>query len=145
MTRDELLAEVERRQHVRLNRAMMVADLKDALGDAKPAQPSPWAHVPLHTLFERDGNTTLVRGDGRVESGHEPHHGSKSGACVLISPQTGFWWCRSCGKKGDAVVYVMQRDGISYSKAAKLLAAEFGAPKTKTGWKPIRLVWTVPL
>jgi len=143
MTPDALQAEVERRQQARLNRSTLITDLSNGLGEAKPSQPSPWAHVPIHTLFEADGNTVIVRGDGRVESGHEPHHASKSGACVLITPRTGFWWCRSCGKRGDAIAYVMQRDCISYSKAAELLAAEYGAPKT--GWKPRRLVWTVPL
>lgn len=145
MTRDELLAEVERRQRARLDRSVLLFDTDEASNTSKPAPPSPWAHIPIHTLFERDGNTIRVRGDGRVETGHEPHHSSKSGACVLINPKTGFWWCRSCGKKGDAVAYIMQREGISYNKAAELLAAEFSAPKAKAGWKPKRQVYVVEL
>jgi len=143
MTPDALQAEVERRQQARLNRSTLITDLSSALDEAKPSQPSPWAHVPLRALFEANGNTMLGRGDGRIESGHEPHHASRSGACVLITPQTGFWWCRSCGKRGDAVAYVMQRDGTSFRKAAELLTAEYGAPKT--GWKPRRRVWVVDL
>ena len=58
--------------------------------------------VDLATLFAEAGNRVRERSNGTLETGHEPHHHSKSGTCVLIVPATGRWFCRSCQRAGDA-------------------------------------------
>lgn len=103
---------------------------------------SRWAHVPLAQLFEAFGNALHVRADGRVESGHEPFHGSKSGSCVLITPESGHWWCRSCNERGDAIRLVMRVNDWSYREAAGWLSAHFGPRELP---RPMRPTVTAPL
>ena len=120
---DAIQAEVARRQAERLNKAV-----GRARADAAE-RPSAWAHVPLVKLFQADGNLISERGTGLVETGHQPHHGSKSGRCVLIDPTRGRWWCRGCRRSGDAAAYVMAKYGCTFREAAERIAAEYGVPK----------------
>jgi hypothetical protein len=122
MRADAVAVEVARRQQQRLAEATLLPKV------VNPGGRSPWAHVPLAKLFEADGNATMERRGGLVESGHQPHHGSKSGRCVVISPKTGYWWCRGCRRSGDAVAYVMAKHGYSYRQAAAWLAERHGPP-----------------
>ena len=101
-----------------------------------PPRPSRWAHVPLADLFAEQGNRLHRRGDGRIESGHEPIHGSRSGRCVLIDPLLGRWWCRSCRRGGDAAGLVMDIHGCGYRQAAARLAAQHGPPSaSRPDWR----------
>jgi len=36
----------------------------------------------------------------------------------------GRWWCRGCGRHGDAIDYVRQRDGLSYAEALAALGLQ---------------------
>lgn len=87
---------------------------------------SRWAHVPLVSLFAEAGNEVVARAGGRSETGHEPLHRSSSGRCVVIDPDRGVWWCRSCRKGGDAATLVMQGHGWSYRRACAWLTETFG-------------------
>lgn len=113
---------VAERQRVNLARA------REHPHTATPAWPSCWAHVSLADLFEKSGNVVHHRGDGRAECGHEPHHASKSGGCVLLDSATGRWWCRSCGQRGDAATFVTSLHGWTYRQAAAWLTQHYGAP-----------------
>jgi DNA primase len=113
---------VAQRQHERLTRAQRCSH-------DTPARPSPWQHVPLVDFFAND-NTIYSRSDGRLECGHEPHHGSKSARCVLVDPSTGRWYCRSCRRGGDAASFVMALNGWSYRQAAEWLTTQYGAAPT---------------
>jgi hypothetical protein len=96
---------------------------------------TPWAHVPIATLFA-EHNPLARRPDGTVRCGHEPFHGSRSGRCVIIWPSTGYWWCSSCRTGGDAVTYVMARDGCVYAAAVQWLGERYGFPKSwQPGWR----------
>src|SRR5439155_799434 len=101
-----------------------------AVAAPNPAQgrASRWAHVPLTTLFEEQGNRLFPRPGGLYESGHEPMHGSKSGRCVFIEPAAGRWWCRSCRQGGDAASFVMTLNGWNYARAARWLTERYGSP-----------------
>ncbi|HLZ71456.1 MAG TPA: hypothetical protein VKV26_16260 [Dehalococcoidia bacterium] len=90
--------------------------------------PSRWAHVPLAELFEATGNTVRPHGRGRLDCGHEPLHGSKSGRCVIIDPSAGRWWCLSCRRSGDAASFLMALHGWPYRRAAPWLSARYGPP-----------------
>jgi hypothetical protein len=83
--------------------------------------------VPLGDLFEQGGNVLHEKHDA-IATGHEPIHSSKSGACVVIWPAAGRWWCSSCRTSGDAVTYVMQMFGSAYGEAAAWLEQRYGPP-----------------
>jgi DNA primase len=84
--------------------------------------------VPLEELFA-PYNPVYARGDGKVECGHEPFHGSKSGRCVLIDTAAGRWWCRSCCQSGDAAAFIMATKGWTYVQAAQWLEERYGPPR----------------
>jgi DNA primase len=55
-------------------------------------------------------------------------HGSRSGTCVVAWPETGRWWCSSCGRSGDAAGFVMAALGVKYPAAAEWLTTRYGPP-----------------
>jgi hypothetical protein len=113
-------------------------------GPGAASRRSAWAHVPLAELFAEQGNYIYPGGDTRADTGHEPFHRSLSGRCVLLDPAAGRWWCRSCGRGGDAARFVTELRGCSHAEAAAWLAERFGPPNTKAGrWRPRRLFETV--
>src|SRR5215470_10187879 len=64
-----------------------LAHLHEPLGKRGPSQTNSsrnrWPHVPLAALLEEAGNSPR-RSGGRMVSGHESVHGSKSGTCVSV-------------------------------------------------------------
>jgi hypothetical protein len=120
---DPLDREVARRLAGQLPRAK--ARTPESAGDARPR--SRWAHVDLTDLFAHFGNPVRLAGE-RLKSGHEPVHGSRSGTCVVAWPETGRWWCSSCGRSGDAAGLVMLALGVKYPAAAEWLTARYGPP-----------------
>jgi hypothetical protein len=82
----------------------------------------------LIALFEQAGNTVHTRSSGDADSGHEPLHHSKSGACVWITSAAGRWYCRSCKRSGDAIAFVREVNGWSYRHACISLLEQFGPP-----------------
>ena len=115
---DHLAAEVARRQRARLERSSRV----------RSGAASPWKHVPVARLFEREGNALLSLRDGTVETGHQPFHGSNSGRCVSIAPDAGLWYCRGCRRGGDAATLLMALTGEPYRRVARTLAEQYGPP-----------------
>lgn len=92
---------------------------------ASEMPPSRFRFVPLADLFQKAGNP--VTGHGRkLVCGHQPFHGSSSGTCVAITPETGRWYCFSCRQFGDAASLVMALRGWDYRTAARWLRAEYG-------------------
>ena len=115
---DDVAAEVARRQRARLERS----------SGARSRAASPWKHVPVARLFEREGNTLVLRRDGTVETGHDPFHASHSGRCVTIWPDLGRWYCRNCRRGGDAATLLMALTGERYRAVARTLAEQYGPP-----------------
>jgi hypothetical protein len=122
---DLLAQEVARRQRARLGRALAARIPLSGV--------SRWVHVPLAALFAQAGNRLYPRSNGSQETGHEPAHGSKSGRCILLDPQTGRWWCRGCRQHGDAAAFVMTWRGCTYPQAVRWLTARYGAPASRGG------------
>jgi hypothetical protein len=102
---------------------------------------SRWSHVPLGELFAAAGNAVHRRGEGVLESAHEPEHGSRSGRCVLIFVKSGRWWCRSCGARGDAATYIMRLHGVGYAEAAAWLVERYGEPAQRASGTTRRPLW----
>jgi hypothetical protein len=103
-------------------------------GRAAEAQgtPSRWAPVPLLELIREDNPTIVQKAPGKHVTGHQPLHGSRSGQCLVVWTAEGRFWCSSCGKRGDAVTWVMQTRGLTFPEATTELIARYGAPK---GWR----------
>src|SRR5438045_2931931 len=85
-TNDPVAREVARRQLERLT-------TRSAGRSRAVARPSRWAHVGLGELFAAYGNQLRRRPDGKIQTGHEPLHSSRSGRCVVIDETFGRWWC----------------------------------------------------
>lgn len=97
--------------------------------DTSAPRTSRWAHVPIADLFHAAGNAAYERANGKIETGHEPLHSSKSGRCVVIEPEAGLWWCRSCRHGGDAAAFVMALHGWPYPRASVWLKERYGLPR----------------
>lgn len=78
-------------------------------------------------------NITLCKsGNGFV--GCCPFHGDKSPSLHLFAPTSdkGYWTykCFGCGKSGDAIQYLIERDNLGFSEAVKNLAQRVNVPVT---------------
>ncbi len=124
-SRDRLDREVGRRLAGRLP---TLGPIPPSASAASGRRPSRWQHVPLGEVLESAGNRVQVVGQ-RLKSSHEPVHGSSSGTCLVAWPETGRWWCSSCGRAGDAATLVMQARGVTYPEAAAFLMQRYGPPK----------------
>ena len=90
-------------------------------------RPAPWGSA-LPELFQQLGNDVRDRGTGQVETGHQPWHTSRSGACVVIDIARGLWYCRSCRTGGTALSFVMAWRGCTAAAAREWLAEHYGRP-----------------
>jgi hypothetical protein len=50
-----------------------------------------------------------------------PWHSSRSGACLVVWPAEGRWWCSSCKRSGDLVAWVALTEGIPFGAARRQL------------------------
>lgn len=61
------------------------------------------------------------------------HQGRKS------SDGRGRWWCRDCHRKGDAIAYVQQREGVSFREAVGRLGVDMAEMPTTYGPPPLQV------
>lgn len=76
----------------------------------------------------------LVQQDVPLRQAATTNGGEYAGPCPWCGGQDRFrvwphrqrpgWWCRGCGRSGDAVGYVMQRHGVGYPEALRRLGIE---------------------
>ncbi|MBN2055319.1 DNA primase, partial [bacterium] len=66
-----------------------------------------------------------LRRSGRSFKGLCPFHSEKTPS-FFVHPDKQMFYCFGCGKGGDAIKYVMLRDGLRYVEAVKLLAHSVG-------------------
>jgi DNA primase len=71
------------------------------------------------------GETVQLKKAGTTLKGLCPFHGEKTPSFV-VTPGRESWKCFGCGLGGDVFSFVMQRDGIGFPEALKLLAAKAG-------------------
>ena len=111
-----------------LDRLGRMAGDGSSRGNTEGERVSRWRHVPLADLFRQAGNEIHERTGGKLQTGHEPAHPSRSGTCVVIWPDSGRWWCSSCRQGGDAVTLIRALYGCTYQEAVWRLAQEYGPP-----------------
>jgi DNA primase len=71
------------------------------------------------------GQRVALKKTGNAWVGLCPFHGEKTGSFNVI-PDKGFYHCHGCGKHGDAIEWVMQRDGLPFAEVVLELAREAG-------------------
>jgi DNA primase len=71
------------------------------------------------------GETVALKKAGTTFKGLCPFHGEKTPSFV-VTPARETYHCFGCGKGGDVFSFVMERDGLSFPDALKVLAARAG-------------------
>src|SRR5207302_4933643 len=75
-----------------------------------------WRMSLCEKIFVAAGNSLHPTSQG-FQSGHEPTHASKSGACVAIDTNKDLWYCRSCLIGGGPIQALMSLTGCSRGEA----------------------------
>jgi DNA primase len=71
------------------------------------------------------GETVRLTKAGTTLKGLCPFHGEKTPSFV-VTPARDTWHCFGCGKHGDIFTFVMERDGLGFPDALRLLAGKAG-------------------
>jgi len=80
------------------------------------------ARLPVEEIV---GETVALRKAGSILKGLCPFHGEKTPS-FTVTPVRGTWHCFGCGKHGDIFTFVMEREGLSFPEALRLLAPRAG-------------------
>lgn len=87
-------------------------------------------NIDLLALVERDTHLKKVAGtDGGEWAGSCPFCGGKDRFRLWANADKPHCWCRGCGFRGDAIGYVMRRDGLDFKAAAEQLGIELSQQK----------------
>ena len=73
--------------------------------------------------------TVQLKKSGPRYVGCCPFHAEKTPS-FYVFPQTGTFKCFGCGEGGDAIAFLMKRDGLSYVEAVKQLGKLCGDRKS---------------
>jgi len=95
--------------------------------------------INLKRIIEQ---TTKLTGSGNKYRGACPlHGGSNPTAFSLMQHRDGAWTfrCFNCGKRGDAIAFVMERDGITFAEARRYLGLDTGEPWSFDAESPVSL------
>jgi len=76
-------------------------------------------------LVELVGQTVKLRKQGSAWIGLCPFHSEKT-ASFHVVPEKGFYHCFGCNKTGDALSWIMERDGLTFVEAKEQLAKSAG-------------------
>jgi len=71
------------------------------------------------------GESVTLKKAGTTYKGLCPFHGEKTPSFV-VTPGRESWHCFGCGKGGDIFSFVMERDGLSFPEALRMLAGKAG-------------------
>ncbi|MGE3583121.1 MAG: CHC2 zinc finger domain-containing protein [Hyphomonadaceae bacterium] len=80
------------------------------------------ASVGLVALIEASGVKLAPRGRDHV--GLCPFHEDREPS-LSVTPEKGLWRCFGCDAGGDAIAWVMKREGVSFRHAVELLKADW--------------------
>lgn len=54
-----------------------------------------------------------------------PFHEEKTPS-FMVSPERGIWHCFGCGKGGDGITFIMEKEGLTFPETLELLASKVG-------------------
>ncbi len=54
-----------------------------------------------------------------------PFHNERTGS-LKIHPKAGYYHCFGCGAQGDVIKFIQTKEGVSFGRAARMLADQFG-------------------
>jgi DNA primase len=76
----------------------------------------------------RPFDTLSLKKKGSSYWAHCPFHPGDSDPSFKIDQKNGVWvwYCHGCGKNGNVIDFVMQRDGLDFAQALRKLADESG-------------------
>lgn len=77
------------------------------------------------SVVEVVGETVALKKAGTTYKGLCPFHGEKTPSFV-VTPARESWHCFGCGLGGDIFSFVMQRDGVTFPEALRVLAGKAG-------------------
>jgi DNA primase len=77
------------------------------------------------SVVEVVGESVTLKKAGTSYKGLCPFHGEKTPSFV-VTPGRESWHCFGCGKGGDIFSFVMERDGLSFPEALRMLAGKAG-------------------
>ncbi len=77
------------------------------------------------SVVEVVGESVTLKKAGTTYKGLCPFHGEKTPSFV-VTPGRESWHCFGCGKGGDIFSFVMERDGLSFPEALRMLAGKAG-------------------
>lgn len=80
------------------------------------------ARINILTLV---GETVELHQHGHDWTGLCPFHAEQTPS-FSVNPEKGVWYCFGCGKGGDVVQFIQERDKVSFPQAMEYLAARVG-------------------
>jgi len=79
--------------------------------------------VPLAKLAERAGVVLERSGQNELRGACPFHAGGEPS--LAVTPHKNLWGCSTCGAEGNAVEWVMKREGVSLTHAVEILRRDF--------------------
>jgi DNA primase len=80
------------------------------------------ARIPVSTVV---GRVVELKKRGNEHTGLCPFHNERTPS-FTVNDKKGFFHCFGCGQHGDALAFVMQRQGLEFQAAVQLLESESG-------------------
>jgi len=104
--------------------------------------------VDIEDLKRRVNLLDLIGSDTRLRKIAGTRGGEYAGPCPFcggddrfrVQPEQGLWWCRACAgdRWQDAVAYVMRRDGVPFTEAARMLGGDTPLKREEHSQYPVR-------
>lgn len=85
--------------------------------------------VPLDQVLENLGYGVMSGSDREQQFSCDLHgDGSDGKPSARYYPESTSWYCFACGRSRDAIATTMEKQGMSFSEACKLLETQFDLP-----------------
>ena len=81
------------------------------------------------------GQSVRLRKQGSAHVGLCPFHSERTPSFQVV-PSRQFWHCFGCGKHGDAISWLQERDGLAFGEALEQLAKAAGIELPRTRERP---------
>ena len=83
-------------------------------------------HIPIERLLSQYGYDVSELGSEQQFRCDLHGDGSDNAPSARVYPDTNSWYCFACGRARDVISTVMEKEGVEYSKACRLLEEKYG-------------------